>query len=107
MTLDEFMKTAAEPEMNYHIGAKSAFFFVGTQEEYEHDIDRLDINFYKIWRTKRKAKKRDTPKTYTMIRDRQVTEIYKRLSNDGIIVSIEGEENGTYYDREEWERTRK
>lgn len=38
------------------------------------------------------------------MRERMVKEIYKRISKDGIVITIQGDEAGKYWDKDEWDR---
>ena len=38
------------------------------------------------------------------MRERSVKEIYKRISKDGIVITMEGDETGKYWSKDEWDR---
>lgn len=63
--------------------------YVATKEEFEK-LKRLADGY---------AKK---AMDYTHLRTREIEEIYDRLQKDGVIISVEGAEEGKYWDREEW-----
>lgn len=41
------------------------------------------------------------------MRERMVKEIYKRISKDGIVITIQGDETGKYWSKDEWDRGHK
>lgn len=38
------------------------------------------------------------------MRERAAKEVYKRISKDGIVILIEGDETGKYWNKQEWEK---
>lgn len=128
-----------------HIGSKTGFFFIGTKEEYEANIDfvqqdlqatrmehlseylrQLDLYKGKIihpdgdpgtekyWqllsdRAKRLSwiaqyiqKLENYLNTFVAIRKREVVEQYDRIQKDGVVIIVEGKENGEYWSYDEY-----
>ena len=169
MTLDEYMQTA---EGNVAIGAASGYFFIGTKEQYDKDIDKLhkravslarealcdankkikalqDGGFNSVevfiyvpkttdpeilkgsfasWKMaadeltqKAKLLRGFTEKYESVVRskeraeriinslpyrERRIKEKYKSITEDKMIVIIEGDECGRFWDMSEAERSR-
>ena len=53
ITLEEHIKNS-DPEIIWHIGAKSSFFFIGNKDEFEKDIDDISESFYENALTNKK-----------------------------------------------------
>lgn len=146
MTLQEVMETIAD-DVVVHIGAKTAFFFIGTKAEYEANIDlvqqdlqartmisleesRNRADFFKekilnpdeeagsdkYWKLladrayKLSKLYRAIPKledyldTFVAVREREVLDQYDRLLGDGIVIVVDGKENGRYWLYEEYQK---
>ena len=84
------------------IGSASSFFFAGTSEEFFRLRNQIERRLEAYWR---KSKAKDgSADDYLPLEKRSVLSIYKRLSNDGIVVILEGGEQGSFWTREEFLR---
>lgn len=127
MKLKERIEMATDTEI-LHIGSKSSFFFIGTKAEYYRDIFSITKNMMKTannavnsCKTKlcyllsihapKASIKENTDKlkywqhyidTFVPPDEREITEEYPRLLRDGIVISVEGTENGKYWLRSEY-----
>lgn len=110
MTLDEYMKTA---NGLVQIGSGVGYFFFGTKEEYEEQIDNIakwyhqkDIYWTKHCYGNKRSENRDIRKAKSLeffnFRVREVREIRRSIMSGGTIVLIEGDELGEYWDIHEW-----
>lgn len=84
------------------IGSASSFFFAGTAEEFFELRERIEDTLKFQWV---KAKARDgRAEPFLPFEKRSILSVYKRLSNDGIVVLLEGREQGPFWTREEFLR---
>lgn len=61
MILDEFMKSVDENQV-FAIGSKSQYFFIGTKEEYERDIDTIAELHYENMKARKKLSENNIAK---------------------------------------------
>ena len=82
------------------IGSASSFFFAGTAEEFFELRERIEDTLKFQWV---KAKARDgRAEPFLPFEKRSILSVYKRLSNDGIVVLLDGREQGPFWTREEF-----
>lgn len=78
-----------DPDEIIHIGSSlgSGFFFVGNRKEFNRDIDRLGEN------------------SHTDFRMRPVADAYSKIDpSEGVILIIEGDEQGRFWTMDEYRR---
>ena len=110
------------------VGSKSSFIFIGLKSEIREGTDEADHHYFgmieesvrraydryeKNTQLGRKREARtdleeyqkayDKMQAYTPLMDRDVKDTYKRITDAGQVIIIEGEECGYYWTREEAE----
>lgn len=98
--LNDVMKKASSGTV-FYVGSHSAFFFIGTRKEYFRYRKYIEKGL-KISHSKSKAVKTDD---YTPIEKRSVLATYRRFSDKGLAVILEGDESGAFWFREEFRKT--
>jgi len=111
MTLGEYLRTATG---RIKAGATSGFFFVGDAEQLYESLEKIEQSYYDALLTKREAMEKSLKaaqgprrKTecarllasynrdldnWTHFRDREVTEVYRSVVEDAMIVVVRGNE---------------
>lgn len=79
-----------------HVGTEegSSFIFVGTPEEYFSTSAKRRV---------RGGKMSETEPLDKQIGRRKVIEAYERISEDGVVVIVEGKEKGVYWNKAEYD----
>lgn len=121
-TLDECATAQAEKEVLY-IGGSEAFFWIGTTEQYEAEIDDID-KFMTDYMKEQVVKKEETIKTlkeqiknlkkdikdWQPLRERTVKDCYPGIDkkNPGTIILIKGRTAGPrYWMKSEYDKERR
>ena len=109
LTLDEmragifpFMGTVDSKTILF-IGSSSGFFFAGTKGEFLRLRDQVENGLYVYW--KKQEARGESIGPFSTLGSRRILSAYKRLSDDGIVVILEGKEPGPYWTREEFLKT--
>lgn len=97
-----FMGTV-DSETILFIGSSSGFFFAGTKGEFLRLRDRVENGLYIYW--KKQEARGESVGPFSPLGSRRIISAYKRLSDDGIVVILEGKDPGPYWTREEFLKT--
>lgn len=91
---------AVNKETILFIGSASSFFFAGTTGEFFKLRNQVENTLKIQWM---KTKARDgRAEPFLPFEKRSILSVYKRLSNDGIVVLLDGREQGPFWTREEF-----
>lgn len=82
------------------IGSASSFFFAGTAEEFFELRERIEDTLKLQWVKTNMQDGKDEP--FLPLGKRSISSVYERISDDGIIVLLDGMERGSFWTREEF-----
>lgn len=82
------------------IGSASSFFFAGTAEEFFELRERIEDTLKLQWVKANMRDGKDEP--FLPLGKRSISSVYERISDDGIIVLLDGVERGSFWTREEF-----
>lgn len=94
------MEKAGE-ETLFYVGSGSAFFFIGTMEDFLRYNSRIASALIVGWETSKS--KNEKKKEFIPLEKRKALSLYKRNSDNGMIILVEGEDKGPFWTRGEFQ----